>query len=103
MHCCLTTNLWVVAERGFVLAFVEAVSVVWLQIKKIQTAIRNGGSTLVSLLNYRKSGSSFKNDFALVPLANDRGKLLYYVGIQNCPSSLSAFMRTIDLLHGNAK
>ena len=46
-------------------------------VDRIRTAIKNQQATSVNLLNYRKDGTSFANEFFLSPLHDDEGKLLY--------------------------
>lgn len=36
----------------------------------------------VDIRNYKKSGEMFHNHLALTPLFDDRGRLLYYLGVQ---------------------
>ncbi|HEX3131962.1 MAG TPA: PAS domain-containing protein, partial [Planctomycetota bacterium] len=35
------------------------------------------------ILNYRKDGTTFWNDLSITPVYDDRGLLVYWVGIQN--------------------
>eukprot|EP00545_Synedropsis_sp_CCMP1620_P012524 CAMPEP_0119003702 /NCGR_PEP_ID=MMETSP1176-20130426/719_1 /TAXON_ID=265551 /ORGANISM="Synedropsis recta cf, Strain CCMP1620" /LENGTH=174 /DNA_ID=CAMNT_0006955325 /DNA_START=135 /DNA_END=659 /DNA_ORIENTATION=- len=53
-------------------------------VNRIRTAIKERKSCSVNLLNYRKDGTSFANEFFLSPLRDQDGKLLYYIGVQ-CP------------------
>jgi PAS domain S-box-containing protein len=53
-------------------------------VNRIRTAIKERTQCSVNLLNYRKDGTSFCNEFFLSPLCDDSGKLLYYIGVQ-CP------------------
>jgi PAS domain S-box-containing protein len=53
-------------------------------VNRIRTAIKERRQCSVNLLNYRKDGTSFCNEFFLSPLCDDDGKLLYYIGVQ-CP------------------
>ena len=48
------------------------------------------------MANYRKDGSQFTNSLAILPLHNKDGEVTYYIGIQNCPTSLFAFVQTIN-------
>ena len=59
-----------------------------MQINKIRVALKTGGSTLVNMVNYKKDGSEFRNNLAFFPLPNVDGKLAYFIGIQNCPTSV---------------
>lgn len=53
-------------------------------VDKIRKAIREETQTHVNLLNYRKDGSSFNNEFFISPIrkASDETKILYYLGVQ---------------------
>lgn len=53
-------------------------------VDRIRAAIQNRESCSVNLLNYRKDGTSFANEFFLSPLCDADGKVLYYIGVQ-CP------------------
>jgi len=66
------------------------------EINKVRVALKTGGSTHVSMANYRKDGSQFTNNLAILPLHNKDGEVTYYIGIQNCPTSLFAFVQTIN-------
>lgn len=46
-------------------------------IDRIRTAIKQETSCSVNLLNYRKDGTSFVNEFFMAPLHDDNNKLLY--------------------------
>mmetsp|Transcript_1248 Transcript_1248/g.1883 ORF Transcript_1248/g.1883 Transcript_1248/m.1883 type:complete len:182 (+) Transcript_1248:139-684(+) len=54
------------------------------QVDKIRKAIKDQVSTCVNLLNYRKDGSSFVNEFFLSPLRDSNNKVIYFIGVQ-CP------------------
>lgn len=54
-------------------------------VEKIREAIRNESEVSVEILNYKRSGESFINQFFLMPLreANSRTqKVAYYLGVQ---------------------
>ena len=53
-------------------------------VDRIRTAIKEEKEGSVNLLNYRKDGTAFVNEFFLSPLHNKEGKLLYFIGVQ-CP------------------
>lgn len=48
----------------------------------IRSAIEEGRSIEITLLNYRKDGSTFWNDLHLAPLRNASHEIVYLVGIQ---------------------
>jgi two-component system CheB/CheR fusion protein len=52
-------------------------------IAKIRDAIAHERSCRVTLLNYRKNGTSFWNDLALTPVHDAQGQLTHFVGVQN--------------------
>jgi PAS domain S-box-containing protein len=51
-------------------------------VDRIRQAIKQEREVSVNLLNYRKDGSTFINEFFLSPLRNDAGKVVYYIGVQ---------------------
>lgn len=51
-------------------------------VKKIRNAIASERETNVNLLNYKKDGTTFVNEFFLSPLRDDEGKTLYFIGVQ---------------------
>lgn len=52
------------------------------KVMEIRDAIREDRCCQVCLLNYRKNGSTFLNQFFLSPIKNDQGIVTHYVGIQ---------------------
>ncbi|KAJ8610030.1 hypothetical protein CTAYLR_006644 [Chrysophaeum taylorii] len=54
------------------------------QVNLIRRALATTSSVRVSLLNYKKSGETFINNFLLTPLRHKNGEVCYYVGVQNC-------------------
>jgi len=48
----------------------------------IRKAIAKKVDANVCLLNYRKDGTTFMNQFFLCPLLNKKGKVVYYLGVQ---------------------
>ncbi len=53
-------------------------------VERIRQAIKTEAEANVNLLNYRKDGSEFVNQFFLAPLHSkeDAKKVLYYIGVQ---------------------
>ena len=51
-------------------------------VDKIRSAIKSEKEESVNLLNYKKDGTSFNNQFFLSPLYDREGKLAYYIGCQ---------------------
>lgn len=54
------------------------------EILRIRNAIREHKEINVNLLNYKKDGTPFNNEFFLLPLYNDeaKSKLVYFIGVQ---------------------
>ena len=52
-------------------------------IEKIRKAINHGEKLKIELINYKKNGEKFWNDFSLSPIFNSEGKIEYYVGLIN--------------------
>lgn len=50
-------------------------------VSRISQAIHNKSEVSVCLLNYKKDGTSFYNQFFLLPLHDEAGQLLYYLGV----------------------
>ena len=48
----------------------------------IRSAIKDEKEASVGLLNYRKDGTPFNNQFFIMPLYSEEKKLLYFLGIQ---------------------
>ena len=53
-------------------------------VDRIRTAIKERHEVSVNLLNYRKDGTPFNNEFFLSPLYDSSGNLVYFIGVQ-CP------------------
>ena len=51
-------------------------------VDRIRAAIKGEKEASVNLLNYKKDGTSFNNQFFLSPLYEKDGKLAYYIGVQ---------------------
>mmetsp|Transcript_388 Transcript_388/g.1142 ORF Transcript_388/g.1142 Transcript_388/m.1142 type:complete len:172 (+) Transcript_388:229-744(+) len=51
-------------------------------VDRIRKAIKEQKEECVNLLNYRKDGSSFINEFFISPLLDDNEKLAYFIGVQ---------------------
>jgi PAS domain S-box-containing protein len=51
--------------------------------RALNQAVKAGKAARVEILNYRKNGTSFWNDLSITPVYDDRGRLIYFVGIQN--------------------
>ena len=51
-------------------------------VDRIRGAIKENDEINVNLLNYRKDGSTFVNQFFLSPLRSGSNKVVYYIGVQ---------------------
>lgn len=51
-------------------------------VDRIRKAIKEQKEESVNLLNYRKDGSEFVNEFFISPLLGDDKKLAYFIGVQ---------------------
>ncbi|CAM9823548.1 unnamed protein product, partial [Chrysoparadoxa australica] len=56
----------------------------------IRNAIKDARETNVCLLNYRKNGTTFVNQFFVSPLRNANGKVCYYLGVQVAVDKLAS-------------
>ncbi len=52
------------------------------EIDRIREALRERKSVTVTLRNYRKDGELFYNQFAIRPLFDQQGRLIYFLGTQ---------------------
>lgn len=57
-------------------------------VDKIRQAIEKKTDASVCLLNYKKNGSTFINQFFISPLFGDDGKVAFYIGVQQEVRSL---------------
>lgn len=51
-------------------------------VARLRSAIGNGQSCTVELLNYRKDGTSFWNELSISPVRDEQGRLTHFVGSQ---------------------
>mmetsp|Transcript_2849 Transcript_2849/g.4197 ORF Transcript_2849/g.4197 Transcript_2849/m.4197 type:complete len:181 (-) Transcript_2849:447-989(-) len=51
-------------------------------VDRIRNAIKEEQEASVNLLNYKKDGTSFVNEFFLSPLYDSNKQLLYFIGVQ---------------------
>ncbi|MCU0551833.1 MAG: PAS domain S-box protein [Leptolyngbya sp. Prado105] len=57
------------------------------ELQKIRTALARWESVTVELINYRKDGSEFWNEFSLVPVANAQGWYTHWIAVQRDTSA----------------
>jgi hypothetical protein len=65
------------------LAFTHPPTATLPQVMEIRDAIREDRACQVLLLNYKKNGERFWNQFYLAPLRDDEGRVTRYIGIQS--------------------
>ena len=53
-----------------------------MQVMEIRDAMREDRACQVCLLNYRKDGSPFWNQFYMAPVMDSEGLVEHYIGIQ---------------------
>lgn len=53
------------------------------EVDKIRAAIKYGNNCTVTILNYRKDGTTFWNELRISPVFDDNGQLTHFIGIQN--------------------
>jgi PAS domain S-box-containing protein len=63
--------------------FLEGAKTDPLAAAAIQQALSDVKPIRAEILNYRKDGTTFWNDLSITPVYDDRGLLVYWVGIQN--------------------
>jgi PAS domain S-box-containing protein len=51
-------------------------------VETVRKTLREGGSCLVTLLNYRKNGTPFWNELFISPVRDAQGRITHYIGIQ---------------------
>jgi PAS domain S-box-containing protein len=52
------------------------------ELDKVRVALANWQSVTIEVINYRKDGSEFWNEFSLVPVANDQGLYTHWIAVQ---------------------
>lgn len=52
------------------------------ELERLRAAIRKGEPVEVTLRNYRKNGDLFYNRLVVKPLFDDRGNVVYFLGVQ---------------------
>ena len=52
------------------------------EIDRLRQAIKKGDAVEVTLRNYKKDGELFYNRLDIKPLLDDRGNIVYYLGVQ---------------------
>jgi PAS domain S-box-containing protein len=52
------------------------------EIAKLRAGLKNKEAVTVTLRNYKKDGTLFHNHLAVTPLFDNKGELLYFLGVQ---------------------
>lgn len=52
------------------------------ELQRLRDALKKHEAITVTLRNYRKDGTLFHNHLAITPLRDNKGGLLYYLGVQ---------------------
>ncbi|MCC3245044.1 PAS domain-containing protein [Methylocystis sp. WRRC1] len=52
------------------------------ELERLRAAIKKGEAVEVTLRNYRKNGELFHNRLVVKPLFDDRGNVVYFLGVQ---------------------
>jgi PAS domain S-box-containing protein len=52
------------------------------ELDKVRLALSNWKSVTIEVINYRKDGSEFWNEFSLVPVADNRGLYTHWIAVQ---------------------
>ena len=66
-----------------------------IALDQIRVAMQNWESIKVELVNYRKDGASYWNEFEIVPIANDSGWYTHWVSIQRDVSDRKAMEKQL--------
>ena len=71
-------------------------------------AIRNNQPIEVTLRNYKKTGELFYNRLKLIPLFSNKGKIIYFLGVQydvtlqvNAAKEIKELQRRLDHISGS--
>ncbi|CAM9294294.1 unnamed protein product [Discosporangium mesarthrocarpum] len=79
---CLLTGYGKEEIEGRNCRFLQGAQTTQSDVDKIRKAVKEKKDSCVCLLNYRKDGSTFRNQFFLAPLYNEHGVLCYFLGVQ---------------------
>ncbi len=53
-----------------------------VELQRVRSALSNWESVTIEVINYRKDGSEFWNEFSLVPVADPQGWYTYWIAVQ---------------------
>ncbi|TWT92528.1 PAS domain S-box protein [Neorhodopirellula pilleata] len=65
-------------------------------VQTIRDAIRDQAHCRVTLLNYRRDGSTFYNDLIITPIRNSQNVVTHFVGVQNDATAIVEARRTLE-------
>jgi PAS domain S-box-containing protein len=66
------------------------------ELDKLRAAIKKGEPVEVTLKNYKKNGELFHNRLVVKPLMDDKGRLVYFLGVQYDITDQVQFQREIN-------
>jgi len=66
------------------------------ELDKLRAAIKKGEPVEVTLKNYRKNGELFHNRLVVKPLMDDKGRVVYFLGVQYDITDQVQFQREIN-------
>jgi PAS domain S-box-containing protein len=52
------------------------------ELKRLRTALENWDVCRVEILNYKKDGTTFWNEFEVTPIANEKGCYTHWISVQ---------------------
>ena len=52
------------------------------ELKRLRTALENWEACRVEILNYKKDGTTFWNEFEITPIANEKGWYTHWISVQ---------------------
>lgn len=74
------------------------------ELERLRAAIKKGEEIEVTLRNYKKAGELFHNRLVVKPLKDDRGNLVYFLGVQyditeqvNAQDEISKLTKELEL------
>jgi PAS domain S-box-containing protein len=74
------------------------------ELERLRAAIKKGEEIEVTLRNYKKDGELFHNRLVVKPLKDDRGNLVYFLGVQyditeqvNAQNEISKLTKELEL------
>lgn len=88
MACCFSL-IFLTLNTGRNCRFLQGHLTNDLDVKKIKNAIKNKTDLSACLLNYKKDGTTFINQFYMSPLYDIDGNIAYYLGVQSSVNKIA--------------